>query len=163
MPIEIMSIDKMIVETLQNDPDVQAAFGFLGTGNPGNDPRFPSGATNANAVIFADIAPLSTPSPFIVFGTTSNVDINAVGGYRSIQDAVYFIKVCGSGNGYGPIKRHMDAVDNAIVNFDITLDTGNGVYVYRFLRHMVIKVSESVNNTTWYHLGGVYCTVTSGV
>ena len=164
MAIELLSIDKAILQALEIDPILQGLFGFYGYGDSRNNIRFSASATNINAAIFADVAPLDTPEPFLSFAMENNVDVNAMGGFRAFQDAIYSVVVRRSAAGYGSIKPFADAIDNIMEGLGFTNDSGAGTVVYRFVRQSTIRMSNpDDNNVTWYTLGGVYATMVSTI
>lgn len=160
MAVELLAVDKVVLQAITQDPTVQSLLGFLGSGNPGNNPRFPSSAVDATAAVFADEAPQGTPTPVIVF-STRGTDVNTVGGFRAFEPSMLNVYVAAPGGGYGGVKPLADAVDAVVEAIEPFYDSVDNVQVYRFVRCSTIKMSYNINNVTWYHLGGVYDTITS--
>lgn len=140
MSADLLSIDRAIKDTLAADTAVQALLGG-------------SGATR----IFSEIATPGSPEPYIVFGELDNSDTNAMGGYRAFSSAVYYVKACGKGIGFGGLRALNTALDVALIAFRTSVDV-DGTTVYGLMRQSTLRFSEDENGVTWYHLGGVYTT-----
>lgn len=143
MPLEILSVDKAIVNAIENDTILPAMLG---------------GSTK----LFVDIANENESTKFwITFQVIDAPDTNAMGGQHIISKPIYLIKVCNRDLGYGVLRAPCDRI------FDLLTKEphGNieGIWVGKFVRTNVMRDHDEIKNLKNYWIGQLFMLISHEV
>jgi hypothetical protein len=118
-------------------------------------------ATLANLVggtasprIYADVAPPTVATPFIVFRHLAQTDVRGVGTATIMTDAVYVVEGVAPTDTYGgALAQIADRIQTLLHGAAGAAGTGR---VVACVREAPFRLTESRDGKTWRRLGGTY-------
>ena len=103
--------------------------------------------------VYSDVAPLGTPSPWVVFSLQSSADVRGVGPATIMQRNLVLVRVTGVVTSYADLEPILQRVDAALHGSSGTVTSGT---VLSVLRQESVRFTETADGQQYRHLGGLY-------
>lgn len=104
---------------------------------------------------FRALAPPNTPTPFVIVGYQSGVDVLTMNAVRLFSQPLYMVKVVGPADITPTIAQGAARVDELLKR---SSGTAAGGLILDCYREQPLLVDELVNGTQWVSIGGLYRT-----
>lgn len=106
--------------------------------------------------VFDSLAPLGTPTPYIVFNLQApGNDVIAVGNYRIYSHALYTVRAVGVGSGYGVVRAIVAQIDAVLHGKRATTDYGIVLNCHRE-RPLKLPPEQGAGEIIYWSAGGIY-------
>lgn len=135
VPGNPLTMDRYVYERLTGDPTVMAHLG--------GEPK-----------VYADVAPLGTTAPWVIYSLTSASDVMGVGQARYWSRLQVLIRCTHVGESFAPVDALYQRVD-ALLHGSAGTVTGMG-QVLSVIRQEPVRFTEQADGQQYRHLGGTY-------
>lgn len=103
--------------------------------------------------VYADLAPLGTAMPYLVYGLYDGDDVMTAAGVRIMTAALYQVRVVTDSESYGAIEPAVAQADALLHRASGTVTGGT---VISCVREAPLRYTELHQGKMYRHLGGLY-------